>query len=118
MSIHTEPLGFNSAQIAKGSAMEKFSFSDYFGEINMLADLQFMPGEKAYVDRPSAAPEPKELLLYLGCNVLRTAHLAKTVIQVLRTMGFDFNAAGGPAHCCGIIHHQHNDPRGFTTVHR
>jgi heterodisulfide reductase subunit D len=95
--------------------MESFSFAKYFGEINALADIQFMPGEKPYIDRPSAAPEPKELLLYLGCNVLRTAHLAKTVIQVLKTMGFDFNAAGGPAHCCGIIHHQHNDPKGSRT---
>jgi heterodisulfide reductase subunit D len=92
--------------------MENFSFAKYFGEINTLADLQFMPGEKRYIDRPSAAPEPKDLLLYLGCNVLRTAHLAKTVIRVLKTMGFDFNTAGGPAHCCGIVHHQQNDPDG------
>jgi heterodisulfide reductase subunit D len=92
--------------------MEAFSFAKYFGEINILADLQFMPGEKPYLDRPSAAPEQKDLLLYLGCNVLRTAHLAKTVIAVLRAMGFDFNTAGGPAHCCGIVHHQHNDPKG------
>ena len=75
--------------------MGNFSFSKYFGDINMLADLQFMPGEKPYIDRPSAAFEPKDLLLYLGCNVLRTAHLAKTVIGVLRAMGFDFNSAGG-----------------------
>jgi Fe-S oxidoreductase len=92
--------------------VETFSFAKYFGEINTLADLQFMPGEKPYIDRPSAVPEPKDLLLYLGCNVLRTAHLATTVIQVLKAMGFDFNAAGGPAHCCGIVHHQHDDPEG------
>jgi Fe-S oxidoreductase len=95
--------------------METFSFAKYFGEINTLADLQFVPGEKPYIDRPSAGPEPKDLLLYLGCNVLRTAHLAKTVIEVLKAMGFDFNAAGGPAHCCGIVHHQHNDPQGSRT---
>jgi heterodisulfide reductase subunit D len=92
--------------------MEAFSFAKYFGEINILADLQSMPGEKPYIDRPSAAPEPKDLLLYLGCNVLRTAHLAKTVISVLKAMGFDFNTAAGPAHCCGIVHHQNNDPKG------
>ena len=85
--------------------MAGFSFAKYFGDINLLADLQFMPGEKPFIDRPSAAHEPKDLLLYLGCNVLRTAHLARTVIVVLRAMGFDFNAAGGPAHCCGIVHH-------------
>jgi len=96
--------------------METFSFAKYFGEINLLADLQFMPGERPYIDRPSAAPEQgKDLLLYLGCNVLRTAHLAKTVIGVLRGMGFDFNTAGGPAHCCGIVHYQHNDQKGAHT---
>jgi len=95
--------------------MASFPFAEYFGEINILADLQFMPGEKRYIDRSSAAPEPKDLLLYLGCNVLRTAHLAKTVIDVLKAMGFDFNTAGGPAHCCGIIHHQNKDPAGART---
>jgi hypothetical protein len=69
--------------------MESFSFANYFGEINMLADLQFMPGEKPFIDRPSASFEPKEMLLYLGCNVLRTAHLAVTAIQVLKAMGFE-----------------------------
>ena len=95
--------------------MATFSFAKYFGEINMLADLQFMPGDKPYIDRPSVAPEPKDLLLYLGCNVLRTAHLAKTVIGVLKAMGFDFNAAGGPAHCCGIVHYNHDDREGAHT---
>jgi heterodisulfide reductase subunit D len=92
--------------------MKAFSFAKYFGEINVLADLQFMPGEKPYIDRPSAVRERKDLLLYLGCNVLRTAHLVKTVVGVLKAMGFDFNTAGGPAHCCGIIHYQNDDPRG------
>ena len=90
--------------------MAGFPFAEYFGEINTLADLQFKSGERPYIDRPSVATEPKELLLYLGCNVLRTAHLAKTVSDVLKAMGFDFNAAGGPAHCCGIVHYQNGEP--------
>ena len=95
--------------------MAGFPFAEYFGEINILADLQFMPGDRPFIDRPSTAPEPKDLLLYLGCNVLRTAHLAKTVIDVLKAMGFDFNTAGGPAHCCGIVHFQNGDPKGAQT---
>ena len=40
---------------------------------------------KPYIDRPaSAAPARKELLLYLGCNVLRTAHLVEMIAKVLR----------------------------------
>lgn len=43
-------------------------------------------------------------------NVLRTAHIAKTAIAVLRAMGFDLNAVGGPAYCCGIVHWLNNEP--------
>ena len=82
----------------------KFPFAQYFGEINVLAALQFEPGVRPYFGRPPNAPEPQDLLLYLGCNVLRTAHLVKTVVAVLRAMGFAFNAVGGPENCCGIIH--------------
>src|SRR5712691_9471463 len=82
-----------------------FPFAKYFGEIRILADLQFQDGPKPFADAPPRDPEPKDLLLYLGCNVLRTAHLVTTVTAVLKAMGFDFNAVGGPAYCCGIIHH-------------
>jgi hypothetical protein len=84
--------------------MPGFPFGKYFGEIRVLAALQQPDGARPYIDRPPAIPEPKDLLLYLGCNILRTAHLATTVIAVLKAMGFDFNAVGGPAYCCGIVH--------------
>ena len=90
--------------------------SSYFAQINTLASLQFMPGERPYIDRPAAAGARKDLLLYLGCNVLRTAHLAKTAVDVLRAMGCDFNTAGGPAHCCGIVHHRNNDANSARAV--
>src|SRR5437899_8654858 len=94
-----------------------FPFGKYFGEIRLLADLQFQDGAKPFEDRPPDDPEAKDLLLYLGCNVLRTAHLVSTVTAVLKAMGFDFNAVGGPAYCCGIIHHMNGAreaSRGYT----
>lgn len=90
---------------------DKFPFAKYFTEVNILAALQFMPGEKPFDDRPPGAPQEKDLLLYLGCNVLRTAHLAKTAIAVLRAMGFDFNTVGGPSYCCGIVHFLNGEPK-------
>src|SRR5271165_4607041 len=95
---------------------EQFPIRKLFRRHQCAGRPPVMPGEKPYIDRPSAPVEPKELLLYLGCNVLRTAHLAKTVIDVLRQMGFDFNAAGGPAHCCGIIHHINGEPAQAQTI--
>jgi Fe-S oxidoreductase len=95
-----------------GALADKFPFAKYFGEVNILAALQFEPGPRPFFGRPPAEPEPKDLLLYLGCNVLRTAHLAKTIIDVLKAMGFDFNTVGGPENCCGIIHHNNGEPRG------
>jgi heterodisulfide reductase subunit D len=97
--------------------VDKVSLGQYFAEINTLADLQFVGDDKPYIDRPaSTAPARKELLLYLGCNVLRTAHLVRTVIDVLRAMGFDFNTAGGPAHCCGIVHLRNGQPEAASRV--
>ena len=96
--------------------MERTALGTDYAEINMLAALQFMPGERPYIDRSGSEPDTRELLLHLGCNVLRTAHLARTVIGVLNAMGFEFNAAGGPAHCCGIVHHRNDDPRRARAV--
>ena len=90
------------SHLTMGSA---FPFARYFGDINILAELQ-LQGRSPLVQRPPRDPAPKDLLLYLGCNVLRTAHIAETAVQVLQAMGFDFNAVGGPAYCCGIIHHR------------
>jgi Fe-S oxidoreductase len=98
------------------STAGRFPFAQYFGDINVLAALQFKPGEKPYADRPPAGAQSKDLLLYLGCNVLRTAHLAKTAIGVLRAMDFDFNAVGGPAYCCGIIHEMAGETRAGAAV--
>jgi heterodisulfide reductase subunit D len=89
----------------------KFPFAKYFGEMRLLAALQVLPDEKPYFDGPPADPEQQDLLLYLGCNVLRTAHLAKTAIEVLKAMGFEFNAVGGPAYCCGIVHYNNHEPK-------
>jgi hypothetical protein len=43
MAAHT--LKSSAPVASKEEAMEKFSFAEYFGEINALADLQFMPGD-------------------------------------------------------------------------
>ena len=37
-----------------------------------------------------------DLLLYLGCNVLMIAHLAREVVEVFEAIDVSFGAVGGP----------------------
>jgi Fe-S oxidoreductase len=92
-----------------------FPFARYFGEIRLLGDLQLRDRDKPFFDRPPADPAPKDLLLYLGCNILRTAHLAVTAVAILEAMGFDVNTVGGPSYCCGIVHHRNGEPEAART---
>ena len=96
----------------------RFPFAKYFNEIRLLAALQVPPDEKPYWDGPPTNPEQQDLLLYLGCNVLRTAHLAKTAIQVLKAMGLTFNAVGGPAYCCGIVYYNNHERKAARNYSR
>jgi heterodisulfide reductase subunit D len=79
------------------------SLADYFEDISGLVDLQLMGETKPYLERSSPVTTKKDLLVYVGCNALRTIHLVKELSAILRAMGFDFNVAGGPSHCCGMV---------------
>jgi Fe-S oxidoreductase len=49
--------------------------------------------------RPGAADE--RATLWLGCNVLRTPHLAQLAASVVRLLNPELSILGGPSHCCG-----------------
>jgi Fe-S oxidoreductase len=84
--------------------MAKFDFQKYFGEIAPLADATRENEERPWTMAVPRAPEPSEIVLYLGCNVLRTVNLAESVVEILRYLDVDFTAVAGAANCCGIIH--------------
>ncbi|MBI1848362.1 MAG: (Fe-S)-binding protein [Candidatus Rokubacteria bacterium] len=87
-----------------------YDYKRYFGEITTLHDLTTRPDERRW--RLAAPPKDAErhaIVLYLGCNVLRTSHLVQTVTAIFDRLGLDYVAVGGPAYCCGIQQHNHND---------
>jgi len=87
-----------------------FDYSRYFGEIALTNDLTTLPGERTWrLSPPGRAPEPHEIVLYLGCNVLRTSHMIRTITAIFDRLGLDYVAVGGPTYCCGIVHHQQGD---------
>ncbi|MGH7354017.1 MAG: heterodisulfide reductase-related iron-sulfur binding cluster [Candidatus Rokuibacteriota bacterium] len=87
-----------------------FDYGKYFGDIRLTHDLTTRPEERTWrLAAPEARPEPREIVLYLGCNVLRTSHMIRTVTAVFDRLGLDYVTLGGPTYCCGIVHHQQGD---------
>jgi Fe-S oxidoreductase len=87
-----------------------FDYGKYFGEIRLMHDLTTRADERQWrLAAPEARPARKPIVLYLGCNVLRTSHMIRTVTAVFDRLGLDYVAVGGPTYCCGIVHHQQGD---------
>lgn len=89
--------------------MTRFSSPQYFSDINMLADMQVPRQECSWLLGAPRNPEPHQVVLWLGCNILRTAHLARTVVDVFRLLDVDFVAVAGMAFCCGYPQYRHGD---------
>jgi len=59
-----------------------------------------------------AAPRaPADVVMYLGCNVLKTPHIAMLCLDVLDRIGTRYTVLGGPANCCGVIQFRAGDTR-------
>jgi Fe-S oxidoreductase len=87
-----------------------FDYGKHFGEIKLTHDLMTTPDERTWrLAAPEARPGRKPVVLYLGCNVLRTSHMIRTVTAVFDRLGLDYVAVGGPTYCCGIVHHRQGD---------
>ena len=89
--------------------MSDFNYGAYFGPILPLADATRSTDERIWGDGSEKNKKPHDYILYLGCNVLRTVALAETIVAILDKLGIDFIPLGGPATCCGIIHHGNGD---------
>src|SRR5207249_296488 len=50
-----------------------------------------------------------DVVLYLGCNVMKTPHIALLCMDVLDRIGARYSVSGGPANCCGVIQFRAGD---------
>ena len=49
--------------------------------------------------------------MYLGCNVLKTPHIALLCLEVLARLGTRYKVFAGPAFCCGVIQYRTGDTK-------
>ncbi|MBI1736481.1 MAG: (Fe-S)-binding protein [Candidatus Rokubacteria bacterium] len=87
-----------------------FDFAGYFKEIALTSDLLAPRDERPFRVAPPRDGERHDVVLYLGCNVMRTSHMIQTVTQIFDRLGVDYAAVGGPTYCCGIQHENHGQP--------
>src|SRR5262245_40780958 len=55
-------------------------------------------------------PAP-DVVMYLGCNVLKTPHIGLLCLEVLDRLGTRYKVFGGPANCCGVIQYRAGDAK-------
>ena len=93
-----------------------FDYAAYFREARLLHDLTMLPQDKRWRSAAPAQTEPHSVVLYLGCNILRTSHMIRTMMDILDLLDVDYVAVGGAAYCCGVVHHHHGDTEIAQTV--
>ena len=79
--------------------------------VKVLSRLQLPAGVLGSITRSARAekaPAP-DVVMYLGCNVLRTPHIALLCLDVLDRLGTRYAVFGGPANCCGVLQFRAGD---------
>ncbi len=89
--------------------MSQFNYAAYFSRFRDIERLVLHPEEVTWTETFIPPSKPVDVLLYLGCNVLITGHLAAEVVDVFKRLPVAFEAVGGLQFCCGIAHHRQGD---------
>jgi Fe-S oxidoreductase len=86
------------------SPSEPFNFAEHFGTMRVLGEILRTEDRRPWVTNMPKTPEHHRHAIWLGCHVLRVAHLAETLDDILNHLKEDFVTLGGPSNCCGIVH--------------
>lgn len=84
--------------------------ADFIGNVTRSAHAEAAPPS------PDRASERSDVVMYLGCNVLKTPHIALLCLDVLDRLGTSYQVFGGPANCCGILQLRAGDTRNAGRV--
>lgn len=86
-----------------------FDYADYFGTMRVLGEILRTEDQRPWLTNVPKTPDHRKHVIWLGCHVLRVAHLAETLNDILTHMKEDFVTLGGPSNCCGVVHEGNGD---------
>jgi heterodisulfide reductase subunit D len=95
----------------KPPSMSDFQYAAYFRRIQDLKKLQVKANDVSWLEQHRPPDRAYDIVLYLGCNILRTPHIARQVVDVFTHLNLDFVAVGGVYYCCGIVHDKFDGPK-------
>jgi Fe-S oxidoreductase len=98
--------------------MSNPDFIRHVGEIRDFEKLMVPAGRTPWIRTYAKPAHAVDVVLHLGCNILRTAHLAYEVTGVFQALGIDFVAFAGPQFCCGAVSERAGDSEGSTRLSR
>jgi hypothetical protein len=79
-----------------------FDYTAYYRRLQDIKKLQIPANAVRWTEHYQPPERSYEIVLYLGCNILRTPDVAADVVAVFETLGLDFIAVAGVQFCCGI----------------
>jgi heterodisulfide reductase subunit D len=82
--------------------MAAFDYSAYYRRLQDLKKLQIPAESVSWTEQYRAPDRTYDVVLYLGCNILRTPDVAADVVAVFKALELDFIAVAGVQFCCGI----------------
>ncbi len=108
----------DGADAARAASSEKFRGMSR--GVRVLSRLQLPPELLAKLGQIGTGEDgrdgPPDVILYTGCNVLKTPHIALLCLDVLDALGVDYRVHGGPSYCCGVYQFHAGDAQGFAAM--
>jgi Fe-S oxidoreductase len=98
-------------QANERGATGRAGFKKMSTAVKVLSRLQLPADLLAGLTRGAEAdsgPAP-DIVMYFGCNVLKTPHIALLCLEVLNRLGTRYQVFAGPAYCCGVIQYRAGD---------
>jgi Fe-S oxidoreductase len=97
---------------------KSFDYAVHFGNFRTIAELLRDPEQRTWLTSMPREPEHHKYVVWLGCSITRTTHIADTLNDVLNYLQADFVTLGGPSNCCGIVHAGNGDKAAADTMLR
>ena len=89
--------------------MTSFDYSAYYRRLQDMKRLQIPADAVRWTERYETPERTYDIVLYLGCNILRTPDVAADVVAVFEALGLDFIALAGVQFCCGVTWDRRGD---------